>query len=93
MTEFRHGTLTEREPQVIAKTLKYSAAQEHLVRRLGSAMILQWDALPDSVQDLIIDQAAAVEDREDAPHTSGDIENFIRKAKVVALAKVETPQS
>jgi len=81
------------EPQVVAKTLKYTPAQEYLVRRLGSAMILQWDALPDSLQDLIIDQAAAVEDREDGARTTGDIENFIRKAKVVALSKPTPPPS
>ena len=75
-------------PAVIAKTLKYGEAQEHMLRRLGGALVLQWDALPDALQDLIIDQAAMVEDRQDeAPHHAGDIENFIRKAKVIALRK------
>lgn len=74
-------------PQVLGKTLKYKEAQEHLLRRLGVAMVMQWDALPDALQDLIIDQAAVVEDREDAPHDVNDIENFIRGAKIVALAK------
>lgn len=75
------------QPQVLGKTLKYKEAQEHLLRRLGVAMVMQWDALPDALQDLIIDQAAVVEDREVAPHDVGDIENFIRSAKIVALAK------
>jgi hypothetical protein len=74
-------------PQVVAKTVKYRADQEHVLRRLGGALVLQWDALPEELQDLIVDQAAAVDDREDAPHESGDIENFIRSAKVTALAK------
>jgi hypothetical protein len=74
-------------PRVVQKTLKYQPAQEHLLRRLGGALVLQWDALPDELQDLIVDQAAAVEDRDDAPHEAGDIENFIRAAKVVALSK------
>jgi hypothetical protein len=74
-------------PQVLGKTLKYKDTQEHLLRRLGAAMVMQWDALPDALQDLIIDQAAIVDDREDAPHDVGDIENFIRGAKIVALAK------
>ncbi|GAM98088.1 hypothetical protein U91I_01718 [alpha proteobacterium U9-1i] len=83
--------LPPQPPQVLGKTLKYKEAQEHLLRRLGVAMVMQWDALPDELQDLIIDQAAVVEDREDAPHDVGDIENFIRAAKIVALAKT-TPE-
>jgi hypothetical protein len=77
----------QQEPRVAQKTLKYSEAQEHLLRRLGGALVLQWDALPDALQDLIIDQAAMVDDRDEAPHETADIENFIRGAKVVALAK------
>lgn len=69
----------------IARTLKYGEPTEHFVRRLGSALVLQWDALPDNLQDLIIDQAAIVEDRSDRGHTPGDIEDFLRKAKSVAL--------
>jgi hypothetical protein len=72
-------------PMPIARTLKYGESTEHLVRRLGSALVLQWDALPDNLQDLIIDQAAIVEDRSEAGHTPGDIEAFLRKAKSVAL--------
>lgn len=76
-----------RAPHVEWKSLKYGEAQEHLLRRLGAALVLQWDALPDELQDLIIDQAAIVDDRADAPHAARDIENFIRGAKTVSLAK------
>ena len=78
-------------PAVVAKTVKYRDTQEHLLRRLGGALVLQWDAIPDALQDLLIDQAAAVEDRDDAPHASEDIEGFIRGAKTVALASTRTP--
>ena len=74
-------------PQVQRKTLKYRQDQEHLVRRLGAALVLQWNALPDALQDLIIDQAALVEDREPAPHDPEHIEAFVRSAKTAALAK------
>jgi hypothetical protein len=77
----------EQKPQPVTKTLKYSEAQEPMLRRLASALVLQWDELPDELQDLIIDQAALVEDRDDAAHEPRDIENFIRSAKVTALAK------
>lgn len=72
-------------PAPIARTLKYGEPTEHFVRRLGSALVLQWDVLPDDLQDLMIDQAAIVEDRSDRDHTPGDIEDFLRKAKSVAL--------
>ena len=85
-----HRPYTPLPPQAVAKTVKYRAEQEHILRRLGGALVLQWDALPDELQDLIVDQAAMVDDREDAPHDAGDIENFIRGAKTVALAKIPT---
>ncbi len=78
------------KPQLVAKTLKYSADQEHMLRRLAGALVLQWDELPDELQDLIIDQAAQVEDRDGLAHEPRDVENFIRRAKVAALTKPET---
>ena len=78
-------TWPDQEPRVVAKTLRYSDAQEHLLRRLGQAMVLQWDALTEAQQDLIVDQAAQVEDRDPAPHAAEDIEGFIRAVKVMAL--------
>lgn len=83
----KRGDLPPLEPAPVSRTLKYSEAQEHLVRRLGSALILQWDALPDALQDLVIDQAALVEDRTDAPHSADIIENFVRAAKTTPLTK------
>lgn len=72
----------------IAKTLRYSATSEHLLRRLGSALVLQWDALPDDLQDLLIDQAARVEDRDEAPHALDDLERFVRTVKSVPLRPI-----
>ena len=76
-----------RPPKAMAVTLKYKDADEHLLRRLGQAVVLQWDELPDELQDVLIDQAAAVLDRdEDAPHDASQLETFIRSAKSVALS-------
>lgn len=62
-----------RTAEAVARTLKYGEAQEHLLRRLGGALVLQWDAFPDTLQDLIIDQAVAVDDRVgDDAYTRGD---------------------
>jgi hypothetical protein len=87
MIERRQTFAPQTGPQLVMKTLKYSEAQEHLLRRLAGALVLQWDAVPDELQDLIVDQAAAVDDRDTAPHEVSDIENFIRSVKVTALAK------
>lgn len=85
-------TAPAQQPRVIGKTLKYKLEQEHLLRRLASALVLQWDELPDALQDLIIDQAALVEDREGGASEARDIENFVRGAKACALAKMPANQ-
>lgn len=84
---YHSKAMAEREPRAEAKTVQYRPEQEHLVRRLGEALVVQWDALPDALQDLLIDQAALVDDREDAAHATADIESFIRNAKVAAITK------
>jgi hypothetical protein len=40
------------------KALALTSVQKPLARRLGSALVFQWDALPDALQDLLLDQAA-----------------------------------
>jgi hypothetical protein len=74
-----------RPPKAMAVTLKYKDADEHLLRRLGQAVVLQWDELPGDLQDVLIDQAAGVLDRDEAPHEATRIETFIRTVKSVAL--------
>lgn len=81
--------MIEQPPRPIPKTLRCKLSDEHLLRRLGSAVVVQWDALPDALQDLIIDQAALVEDREEGAHAANDIENFVRNAKLMALSKAQ----
>jgi len=90
----RHRFLAPAPPQkaeVVAKTLKYREHEEHLLRRIASAIVLHWDQLPDDLQDLIIDQAAAVEDRDPAPHEARDIEAFVRNVRTAAVGKTATP--
>lgn len=78
--------------RVVAKTLKYREHQEHLLRRIANAVVLHWDELSDDLQDLIIDQAAAVEDRDPASHSASDIEDFVRTVKVTALSPTPPQQ-
>lgn len=84
---YRSKAMAERAPQAETKTVKYRPAQEYLLRRLGEALVVQWDAMPDELQDLLIDQAALVDDREDAPHATADIESFVRSARVISVSK------
>lgn len=78
-----NDTSGPRPPKAMALTLKYKDEQEHLLRRLGQALVLQWDELPDELQDVLIDQAVAVVDRESAE--AGEIETFIRSVKTTAV--------
>ncbi|MGD9981126.1 MAG: hypothetical protein AB7H66_08615 [Hyphomonadaceae bacterium] len=76
-----------RPPQVALKTLKYSESEEHLLRRLAGALVLHWDELSDEMQDLIIDQAACVDDRDPASHEASDLERFVRTVKTASVTK------
>lgn len=66
-------------------TLKYAEADEHLLRRLGQALVLQWDELPDELQDVLIDQATMVDDRNEAAHGADEVEAFIRGVKTKGI--------
>jgi len=68
-----------RPPQAMAVTLKVKDAQEHLLRRLGQSLVLQWEELPAGLQDVLIDQAVLVADRE--PTSQSEVETFIRTVK------------
>lgn len=70
-----------RPPRAMAITLKYKESDEHLLRRLGQALVLHWDELPNELQDVLIDQATLVHDREEAPHDAVHVENFVRSVK------------
>ncbi len=76
-------------PRAEPRALKYRPADEHLLRRLGSAIVMHWDTLPDTLQDLLIDQAAVTDDREEGAHAQSDIETFIRGVKVIQIAKAQ----
>jgi hypothetical protein len=80
-----HSMRGPSRPAPIQKTLKYATSSEHLLRRLGSALVMHWDVLPDDLQDLLLDQAVLVEDRDVAPHTVEDIQEFVRTAKMSSL--------
>jgi hypothetical protein len=78
-----HERAAVQAPKAMALTLKYKEAQEHLLRRLGQAVVQQWEELPNILQDVLIDQAAIVVDRDEAAHGVNEFETFIRKVRSV----------
>jgi hypothetical protein len=77
-----------RPPKAMPLTLKIKDSQEHLLRRLGQALVLQWEEMPDGLQDVLIDQAVIVDDRE--PASQGEVETFVRTVKSVAATPATT---
>ena len=72
-----------RPAKAMALTLKLKDAQEHMLRRLGQAVVLQWEELPPELQEVLIDQAVIVSDREETSVSA--LETFIRSVRSVAL--------
>lgn len=85
----RERAASSRLPTAMTLTLKYKEGQEHLLRRLGQAVVLQWDELPNALQDVLIDQAAIVADRDDTAHGVSELETFIRKVRSVSFSSYE----
>jgi len=79
-----HERAAVQAPKAMALTLKYKEAQEHLLRRLGQAVVQQWEELPNILQDVLIDQAAIVVDRDEAAHGVNEFETFIHKVRSVS---------
>ncbi len=90
LRRFNNTNDEARPPAAKAQTLKYNEADEHLLRRLGQALVLQWDELSDDLQDVLIDQAAGVADRDEAAHGAEEIERFIRGVKTKAVPPAST---
>jgi len=51
-------------PFVEEKKFRYPAEEECLVRRLGSALVVSWAALPRELQEKILSEAKTAWDRE-----------------------------
>jgi hypothetical protein len=66
-----------------ARSLKCKPGQEHILRRIGVALVIHWDDLPDELQDSVIDQAALVIDEANSPPPSRvEVEDFLRSVRV-----------
>ncbi len=62
------------------KAFKYPSEDEPFVRRLGSAVLAHWGALPDDVRTKILAEANAVWDREyNIPQLAQKLEAFVKR--------------
>lgn len=64
--------------RIVPRVIPYSDDQEHILRRLGGAVVVQWNALPTEVQDLILMQAPLIYDRDECSQVYQDIDAFIQ---------------
>jgi hypothetical protein len=69
--------------EIKARILDCPDSDEHLVRRLGKAVVVQWDRLPEDVQDLLLKQAVLMHDRHRALQLRQKIKTFIAQWKIV----------
>lgn len=69
--------------EVRPRILDCPASDDHIVRRLGKAVVAQWDALPGPVQDLILKQAVLMHDQQRVLQLRQKIKAFIRNWKIV----------
>jgi hypothetical protein len=53
--------------------------EEHVVRRLGKAVVAQWDHLPQAIRDRLMEQAVCMQDREGDVQVREQILTFILK--------------
>ena len=64
-----------------ARGLALAAEEEHVLRCLGAAIIMQWSALPKAMQREIFDTAASVGELLDTAALRGQIARFLHKHK------------
>lgn len=69
---------TEPKPDKFA--YKYPSEDEPYIRRLGSAVLIHWSAIPEEVRMKILAEASAVWDREfHIPQIARKLEAFIKR--------------
>jgi hypothetical protein len=69
--------------EITARILDCPNSDEHIVRRLGKAVVVQWDSLPEAVQDLLLKQALLMHDRDRALQLRQKTKAFIERWKIV----------
>jgi hypothetical protein len=69
--------------EIKARILDCPDSDQHIVRRLGKAVVVLWDSLPKTVQDDLLKQAVLMHDRHRALQLRQKIKAFIETWKTV----------
>jgi hypothetical protein len=69
--------------EIKARILNCPEGDEHIVRRLGKAVVILWDELPKQIQDQILKQAVLMHDRDRSLQLRQKIKGFIQKWKTI----------
>lgn len=64
---------------VQAAHIEHTDDEEHILRRLGGAVIVQFANLPKAIQELLVEQATFMHDRHETVQLKQQIEAFIEK--------------
>jgi hypothetical protein len=64
---------------VKAETLAYGVEDEHVLRRLGGAVVVQWRNLSTAARELLMEQAVLMHERDGAVQARQQIELFISR--------------
>ncbi len=70
---------SNRDPEGDAATL--AATEEHILRCLGAAVIMQWNSIPKKLQRELFDNAGSIGDLVDTAALRGQIARFLHKHK------------
>lgn len=68
-------------PPIVGARIKHNDGEEHILRRIASAVIYQWEEMPPNVQDMIIEQAPFMLDRHETVQLEQQIKKFIEDHK------------
>jgi hypothetical protein len=63
----------------VARAIDYESDEEHILRRLGGAVVLLWPDLPSDVQETILAQAPLIRDRVRMAQLHQEIVRFISR--------------
>lgn len=65
-----------------ARALEYTEDEEHLLRRLGGAVVVLWESMSEVDRESFLSQATMMADRHETVQLREQLKYFIKNAKV-----------
>jgi hypothetical protein len=66
---------------MVGQHIKYTTEEEHILRKIGGAIIVLWETLDPNLQEIIVQQAADMSDRDVIVQGDFQIREFIKAHK------------